>query len=83
MAFSPGHPLSAERMLLHAVRLTLRVAGREVVIEAMRLGCETVAVDSYVGAPAMGLAHRSFAIDMTDADALRRSQDPYIRSFLS
>ena len=58
----------------NATRLVLLGSGelgREVVIEAMRLGCETVAVDSYLGAPAMGVAHRSFAIDMSDPDALR------------
>ena len=58
----------------NATRLVLLGSGelgREVVIEAMRLGCETVAVDSYAGAPAMGLAHRSFTVDMTDPKALR------------
>jgi len=58
----------------NATRLVLLGSGelgREVVIEAMRLGCETVAVDSYLGAPAMGLAHRSFVIEMSDPEALR------------
>jgi phosphoribosylglycinamide formyltransferase 2 len=45
--------------------------GREVAIEAMRLGCEVVAVDRYAGAPAMQVAHRHAVIDMTDPAALR------------
>ncbi len=45
--------------------------GREVAIEAKRLGCEVVAVDRYAGAPAMQVADRSAVIDMTDADELR------------
>jgi phosphoribosylglycinamide formyltransferase 2 len=57
-----------------AVRLVLLGSGelgREVAIEAMRLGCEVVAVDRYDGAPAMQVAHRSRTIAMTDPDALR------------
>ncbi len=46
--------------------------GREVAIEAMRLGCEVVAVDRYANAPAMQVAHRSHVCSpMTDAAALR------------
>jgi len=45
--------------------------GKEVIIEAQRLGVETVAVDRYEGAPAMQVAHRSYVIDMLDASALR------------
>ncbi|UVI27800.1 formate-dependent phosphoribosylglycinamide formyltransferase [Paenibacillus spongiae] len=45
--------------------------GKEVVIEAQRLGVETIAVDRYEGAPAMQVAHRSYVIDMLDAAALR------------
>ena len=44
--------------------------GREVAIEAKRLGCEVVAVDRYAGAPAMQVADRCAVIDMTDPDAL-------------
>ena len=46
--------------------------GREVAIEAMRLGLEVIAVDRYEGAPAMQVAHRSYCISMTDGEALRR-----------
>lgn len=44
---------------------------KEVVIEAQRLGVETIAVDSYHNAPAMQVAHRSHVIDMKNGDALR------------
>ncbi|MCW3012719.1 MAG: phosphoribosylglycinamide formyltransferase 2, partial [Solirubrobacterales bacterium] len=57
-----------------AVRLVLLGSGelgREVAIEAMRLGCEVVAVDRYAGAPAMQVAHRAEVCDMTDPVALR------------
>ena len=49
--------------------------GREVAIEAIRLGCEVVAVDRYDGAPAMQVAHRSHVIAMTDPVALRALLD--------
>lgn len=45
--------------------------GKEVVIEAQRLGVETIAVDRYAGAPAMQVAHRSHVIDMLDHAQLR------------
>ncbi|MBW5444682.1 formate-dependent phosphoribosylglycinamide formyltransferase [Cohnella sp. CFH 77786] len=45
--------------------------GKEVIIEAQRLGVETVAVDRYEGAPAMHVADRSYVIDMLDGAALR------------
>lgn len=45
--------------------------GREVAIEAMRLGAEVIAVDRYPNAPAMQVAHRSHVVSMLDADALR------------
>lgn len=45
--------------------------GKEVVIEAQRLGVETIAVDRYEGAPAMQVSHRSHVIDMLDGKQLR------------
>ncbi|MDX8150595.1 formate-dependent phosphoribosylglycinamide formyltransferase [Patulibacter brassicae] len=57
-----------------AVRLVLLGSGelgREVALEAVRLGCEVVAVDRYDGAPAMALAHRRHVVSMSDPDALR------------
>ncbi len=46
--------------------------GKEVALEAQRLGVEVIAVDRYADAPAMQVAHRSHVIDMLDAVALRR-----------
>ncbi len=57
----------------NAVRLVLLGSGelgREVALEAKRLGCEVVAVDRYAGAPAMQVADRFEVIDMTDPAAL-------------
>lgn len=45
--------------------------GKEVVIEFQRYGVEVVAVDRYDHAPAMHVAHRSYAISMLDGKALR------------
>lgn len=44
--------------------------GREVALEAMRLGAEVIAVDRYAGAPAMQVAHRAHVLPMTDGAAL-------------
>ncbi|HVM46165.1 MAG TPA: formate-dependent phosphoribosylglycinamide formyltransferase [Candidatus Thermoplasmatota archaeon] len=46
--------------------------GKEVAIEAMRLGCEVVACDRYADAPAMQVAHRSHVFSMLDGAAIRR-----------
>jgi phosphoribosylglycinamide formyltransferase 2 len=46
--------------------------GKEVIIEAQRLGIETIAVDRYANAPAMQVAHRSHVISMLDGEQLRR-----------
>jgi phosphoribosylglycinamide formyltransferase 2 len=63
----PGTPDAVRLVLLGSGEL-----GREVAIEAMRLGCEVVAVDRYANAPAMQVAHRSHVVTpMTDAVALR------------
>lgn len=45
--------------------------GKEVVIEAQRLGLKTIVVDRYEHAPAMGVAHESYCIDMLDEEALK------------
>ncbi|SDT57108.1 formate-dependent phosphoribosylglycinamide formyltransferase [Paenibacillaceae bacterium GAS479] len=66
---SYGSPLSsgARKMLL----LGSGELGKEVIIEAQRLGVETVAVDRYADAPAMQVAHRSYVIDMLNPEQLR------------
>jgi phosphoribosylglycinamide formyltransferase 2 len=65
-----GTPLSGT-----AVRLLLLGSGelgKEVVIEAQRLGVEVIAVDRYAHAPAMQVAHRSHVIKMLDGAEIRR-----------
>ena len=57
----------AKRMLM----LGSGELGKEVVIEAQRLGIECIAVDRYPDAPAMQVAHRSHVIDMLDGAKLR------------
>ena len=44
--------------------------GKEVAIEAQRLGIEVIAVDKYENAPAHLIANRSYAIDMQDKEAV-------------
>ena len=46
--------------------------GKEVAIEAQRLGVEVIAVDRYAGAPAMQVAHRSHVVDMLNRSELDR-----------
>jgi phosphoribosylglycinamide formyltransferase 2 len=64
-----GTPLveGATRLLL----LGSGELGKEVAIEAQRLGVEVIAADRYPNAPAMQVAHRSHVIDMLDRRALR------------
>ncbi|HZY91614.1 MAG TPA: formate-dependent phosphoribosylglycinamide formyltransferase, partial [Thermoplasmata archaeon] len=45
--------------------------GREIAIEAIRLGAEVIAVDRYANAPAMQVAHRHHVLPMTDGAGLR------------
>jgi lactate dehydrogenase-like 2-hydroxyacid dehydrogenase len=59
-----GSPLTtnARKLLL----LGSGELGKEVALEAQRLGVETIAVDRYEHAPAMQVAHRSYTTDMLD-----------------
>ena len=56
--------------------------GKEVVIEAQRLGLETIAVDRYANAPAHLVAHRAYVVNMQDEEAIleiiRREKPDYI-----
>ena len=56
--------------------------GKEVIIEAQRLGLETIAVDRYENAPAHHVAHLAYVVNMQDKDALleiiRREKPDYI-----
>ena len=63
---TPGAENAKKMLLLGSGEL-----GREVAIEAMRLGVEVVAVDRYEGAPAMQVAHKCHVISMLDGNALR------------
>lgn len=62
---TPGHANATRIMLLGAGEL-----GKEVAIEAQRLGLEVIAVDRYASAPAMQVAHRAHVINMLDPVAL-------------
>lgn len=64
-----GTPLSenATKILL----LGSGELGKEVVIEAQRLGIEVIAVDRYPNAPAMQVAHRSYVISMLEGSLIR------------
>lgn len=46
--------------------------GKEVAIEAQRLGLEVIALDRYENAPAMQVADRSYTLSMLDGEALRQ-----------
>jgi phosphoribosylglycinamide formyltransferase 2 len=64
---TPHTVTQTKLMLLGAGEL-----GKEVAIEAQRLGVMVIAVDRYENAPAMQVAHRAHVIAMTDGEALRR-----------
>ncbi|MEL6346908.1 MAG: formate-dependent phosphoribosylglycinamide formyltransferase [Myxococcota bacterium] len=63
---TPNTPSAVRLLMLGAGEL-----GREVVIEAMRLGVEVIACDRYANAPGMQVAHRSYVLDMQDPRAVR------------
>ncbi len=56
--------------------------GREVVLEAQRLGIETIAVDSYNNAPAQLVANKAYTINMKNEnevlDVIRREKPDFI-----
>ncbi|SMP14271.1 formate-dependent phosphoribosylglycinamide formyltransferase [Desulfurobacterium pacificum] len=64
-----GTPLShnATKILL----LGSGELGKEFTIEALRLGIEVIAVDSYPNAPAQQVAQRSYVIDMKDGRQIK------------
>ena len=64
--FGTPHTASALKLML----LGAGELGKEVAIEAQRLGIEVIAVDRYAGAPAMQVAHQSHVVDMLDGEAL-------------
>jgi phosphoribosylglycinamide formyltransferase 2 len=64
---SPNTRTATKLLLLGAGEL-----GKEVAIEAQRLGVHVVAVDRYAGAPAMQVAHANHVISMLDGAEVRR-----------
>lgn len=64
-----GTPLfsNAVKMLL----LGAGELGKEIVIEAQRLGIETITVDRYDNPPAAQVAHRHYTINMLNGNALK------------
>ena len=64
---TPLSPSATRVMLLGSGEL-----GKEVIIALQRLGVEVIAVDRYANAPGHQVAHRFHAMDMTDAEGLRR-----------
>ncbi|MCL5784374.1 MAG: formate-dependent phosphoribosylglycinamide formyltransferase [Patescibacteria group bacterium] len=64
--FSPLSAKATKIMMLGSGEL-----GKEVVIEAMRLGFFTIAVDRYQGAPAQQIAHRAYTGNLKDPAFLR------------
>ena len=63
---TPNTPSATKLLLLGAGEL-----GKEVAIEAQRLGVEVIACDRYASAPAMQIAHRAHVFPMLDATQLR------------
>lgn len=64
---TPGTATATRLLLLGSGEL-----GKEVALEAQRLGVEVIACDRYANAPAMQVAHRAHVFPMTDGEALRR-----------
>jgi len=66
MLFSAPLKSNSKRVLL----LGSGELGKEVAIEAQRLGLEVIAVDRYEGAPAHAVAHRAHVVNMQDEEAI-------------
>jgi len=78
MNFSAPLKSNATRVML----LGSGELGKEVAIEAQRLGLEVIAVDRYENAPAHHVAHRAYVVNMQDKEAIleiiRREKPDYI-----
>lgn len=78
MQFSAPLKSNAKKIML----LGSGELGKEVVIEAQRLGLETIAVDKYENAPAHQVAHRAYVVNMQDKEVIleiiRREKPDYI-----
>ena len=56
--------------------------GKELVIEAKRLGLEVIAIDKYENAPAMQIADHSVVIDMSNKELLTKTIKDYNPDFV-
>src|SRR3989344_470164 len=65
-----GTPL--KRSAIKILLLGSGELGREVAIEAMRLGVEVIACDRYKNAPAMQMAHRNYTFNMREGKNIRK-----------
>ena len=78
MKFSAPLKSNATRIML----LGSGELGKEVAIEAQRLGIEVIAVDRYEAAPAHQVAHRAHVVNMQDSEAvleiIRHEKPDYI-----
>ncbi len=78
MQFSAPLKSNSKRIML----LGSGELGKEVAIEAQRLGLEVIAVDRYQNAPAHHVAHRSYVVNMQDKEAIleiiRREKPDFI-----
>ena len=78
MQFSAPLKSNAQKIML----LGSGELGKEVAIEAQRLGLEVVAIDRYQNAPAHHVAHRSYVVNMQESEAvleiIRREKPDYI-----
>ncbi len=64
-----GTPLMANATKI--VLLGAGELGKEIAIEAQRLGVEVITVDRYDNPPAAQVAHRHYTVDMRDGNALK------------
>src|SRR3989344_3725295 len=64
---TPLKPSAVKILLLGSGEL-----GKEVAIEAMRLGCEVIACDRYEGAPAQQVTPRAYTFPMLDGKNIRK-----------
>ena len=65
-----GTPL--KRSAIKILLLGSGELGREVAIEAMRLGVEVIACDRYKNAPAIQMAHRNYTFNMREGKDIRK-----------
>ncbi|MEQ1637981.1 MAG: formate-dependent phosphoribosylglycinamide formyltransferase [Methylococcales bacterium] len=65
-----GTPLS--NCATKALLLGSGELGKEIAISLQRYGVEVIAVDRYANAPAQHVAQRSYVLDMTDAEAVKK-----------